>query len=131
MLGIYFNLAIWYKLTDNTRYGMYIAIIGAIITIAFNYIMIPIWGFMASAWATLITYATMTTISYFIGKKHYPVPYDVLRIGSYLLIASVFSAVSYLRFNDDYYISTILVLLFLGIIFLLEKREIKQFIIKK
>jgi O-antigen/teichoic acid export membrane protein len=131
LLGIYFNLAIWYKLTDNTRYGMYIAIIGAIITIAFNYIMIPIWGFMASAWATLITYATMTTISYFIGKKHYPVPYDVLRIGSYLLIASVFSAVSYLRFNDDYYISTILVLLFLGIIFLLEKREIKQFIIKK
>lgn len=127
-LGIYFNLAIWYKLTDKTRFGMYISIIGAVITIAFNYLMIPKIGFMACAWATLIAYGSMMLISYQVGKKFYPVPYDVLRISSYLCFATVISAVSYYRFNENYYMSTILVLVFLGIIFLLEKKEIKQFI---
>ncbi len=127
-LGIYFNLAIWYKLTDKTRFGMYISIVGAIITIAFNYLMIPKIGFMASAWATLVAYGSMMLISYQMGKKYYPVPYDILRIGSYLVLATIISAVSYYRFNENYYVSTILVLVFLGIVFLLEKNEIKQFL---
>jgi O-antigen/teichoic acid export membrane protein len=130
-LGIYFNLAIWYKLTDKTRFGMYISIIGAVITIAFNYLMIPKIGFMASAWATLVAYGSMMLISYQMGKKHYPVPYDILRIVSYLVLATIISAVSYYYFNDNYYVSTILVLVFLGIIFLLEKKEIKQLIKSK
>ncbi len=129
-LGIYFNLAIWYKLTDKTRYGMYISIVGAIITIAFNYIMIPKIGFMASAWATLIAYGSMMLISYQIGKRHYFVPYDITRIGSYLGLATLISALSYYRFNENYYVSTILVLVFLGIIVLFEKNEIKQLIRK-
>ncbi|MEO9076280.1 MAG: oligosaccharide flippase family protein [Gelidibacter sp.] len=129
-LGIYFNLAIWYKLTDKTRYGMYISIVGAIITIAFNYIMIPKIGFMASAWATLIAYGSMMIISYQIGKRHYFVPYDITRIGSYLGLATLISALSYYRFNENYFVSTILVLVFLGIIFLFEKNEIKQLIRK-
>jgi len=127
-LGIYFNLAIWYKLTDKTRYGMYISIIGAIITIAFNYILIPKIGFMASAWATLAAYGSMMLISYQIGKRHYPVPYDVVRIGSFLLTAISISGVSYYGFNQNYYVSTILVLVFLGIVCLLEKNDIKQFL---
>lgn len=126
-LGIYFNLAIWYKLTDNTRYGMYISIVGAVITVAFNYLMIPKIGFMASAWATLIAYGAMMLISFQMGKKIYPVPYDVLRIVTYLLFATIISAISY-RYNDNYIISTILVLVFLGIVFLLEKDEIKQIV---
>jgi O-antigen/teichoic acid export membrane protein len=127
-LGIYFNLAIWYKLTDKTRFGMYISIVGAIITIIFNYVMIPKIGFMASAWATLIAYGSMMMISYQMGKKYYPVPYDILRIGSYLGLSTIISAISYYRFNDNFYVSTILVLVFLGIIFLFEKNEIKQLI---
>ena len=130
-LGIYFNLAIWYKLTDKTRYGMYIAIVGAVITIALNYLLIDKYGFMASAWTTLIAYASMMIISYQIGKKHYPVPYDVLRIGSYIGVATLFSAISYYRFNGNYYVSTVLVLLFLVIIYLLEKKDIKQLIKKR
>lgn len=130
-LGIYFNLAIWYKLTDKTRYGMYISMIGAVVTIAFNYIMIPIIGFMASAWATLIAYGSMMLISYQLGKKHYPVPYDVGRIGSYLLVSSGISAISYYAFDTNYYISTLLVLLFLGLIYLFEKNEIKQLLASK
>ena len=124
-LGIYFNLAIWYKLTDKTRYGMYISIIGAIITIACNYLLIPKIGFMASAWTTLMAYGAMMLISYFLGKKYYPVPYDLLRICSYLVLATICSAVSY-RYNDNYMISTVLVLVFLGIVFLFERQEIKQ-----
>ena len=130
-LGMYFNLAIWYKLTDKTRFGMYISIIGAIITIIFNYAMIPKIGFMASAWATLIAYGSMMLISYQLGKKHYPVPYDIMRICGYLIFATLISAVSYYYFNGNYYVSTILVLVFLGIIFLFEKNEIKHLLKSK
>jgi O-antigen/teichoic acid export membrane protein len=129
-LGIYFNLAIWYKLTDKTRFGMYISIIGAVITIAFNYTMIEKIGFMASAWATLLAYSCMMLISYLLGRKHYPVPYDVLKIGGYLIIAIAFSALSYYRFNTNYYVSNVIVLVFLGIIFISEKKELKQLLKK-
>ncbi len=124
-LGIYFNLAIWYKLTDKTRYGMYLSIVGAIITIAFNYIMIPRIGFMASAWATLFAYGVMMLISYVLGQKHYKVPYNVKSIVGYLVLAIVFSIIT-LNPISNYYINTGLVLVFLAIVFLSEKKELKQ-----
>ena len=130
-LGIYFNLAIWYKLTDKTRFGMYFSIVGAIITIIFNYIMIPKIGFIAAAWATLLAYGTMMLISYLIGKRHYFVPYDIKRIMSYLLLAVIVSSVSYYGFNENYYVSTLLVLVFLAIIVLLEKNDLKHLIKSK
>ena len=124
-LGIYFNLAIWYKLTDKTRYGMYLSIIGAVITIAFNYIMIPKIGFIASAWATLAAYGIMMILSYVLGQKHYKVPYNVKRIVSYLVLAIVFSIIT-LNPKTNYYLNSVLVLLFLAIVFLSEKKELKQ-----
>jgi len=126
-LGIYFNLAIWYKLTDKTRYGMYLSIIGAIITIAFNYIMIPEIGFMASAWATLAAYGIMMLLSYFFGQKHYPVPYNLKKIGFFLILAVILSILA-LNTNNNYYINTGLVLLFLGIATVLEKKQLIQLI---
>ncbi len=128
-LGIYFNLAIWYKLTDKTRYGMYLSIVGAIITIAFNYIMIPKIGFMASAWATLAAYGAMMVLSYVLGQKHYNVPYNVKRIITYLVIAIIFSVIT-LYPKTNYYINTGLVLLFLAIVFLSEKKELKQLLLR-
>ena len=125
-LGIYFNLAIWYKLTDQTKYGMYISIIGAAITIAFNYIMIPKIGFIASAWATLAAYGIMMVISYTLGQKHYKVPYNISRILCYMSIAVVLSAISFIRFNHNYVISTIFVGIYLIIIYLIERKEINQ-----
>jgi len=124
-LGIYFNLAIWYKLTDNTKYGMYLSVIGAIITLVFNLIMIEKIGFIASAWATLAAYGVMMVLSYYLGQKHYPVPYNVKRIVSYLFLAIVFSIIA-LNTNTNYYINTALVLLFLIVAFFLEKNEIKE-----
>ena len=128
-LGIYFNLAIWYKLTDKTRYGMYLSIIGAIITIAFNYIMIPKIGFMASAWGTLAAYGAMMVLSYVLGQKHYNVPYNVKRIITYLVIAIIFSVIT-LYPETNYYLNTGLVLLFLAIVFLSEKKELKQLLLR-
>lgn len=126
-LGIYFNLAIWYKLTDKTRYGMYLSIIGAIITISFNYIMIPKIGFMASAWATLAAYGVMMILSYILGQKHYKVPYDLRRIAGYLFLAAIFSGIIQTT-NPSYVIKTIYVLVFLIIILISERNDIKLII---
>ncbi|WGD35733.1 oligosaccharide flippase family protein [Olleya sp. YS] len=128
-LGIYFNLAIWYKLTDKTRYGMYLSIVGAIITIVFNILLIPEIGFIAAAWATLAAYGIMMIISYFLGQKHYPVPYNLKQILVYLGIAIVLSVLA-LQTNSNYYLNTVLVLVFLGLIVLFEKKELKQLLKK-
>jgi len=86
-LGIYFNLSIWYKLTGQTRYGALIAVVGALITILLNIWWIPLFGYHGSAWATLICYFSMMTISYVLGQKHFPVPYETGRIGGFFFVA--------------------------------------------
>ncbi|GAA4941617.1 polysaccharide biosynthesis C-terminal domain-containing protein [Algibacter agarivorans] len=124
-LGIYFNLAIWYKLTDKTRYGMYLSLLGATITIVFNVVMIEKIGFIAAAWATLLAYGIMMIVSYVLGQKFYPVPYSLKSILGYLLFAIMLSIIA-LNTNANYYINTMLVLVFLGLVVFLEKNEIKQ-----
>jgi len=127
-LGIYFNLAIWYKLTDKTRYGMYISIVGAIITIAFNMLLIPKFGFIAAAWATLLAYLSMVVISYVLGQKHYKVPYDVFRVLLYLFLGAGLSFLIYHNtyIKTNYYLSTTILLAFFTFIIVLERDEIKQ-----
>lgn len=79
-LGIYYNLSVWYKLTHKTIYAAFISIGGALLTIAINIAFIPSYGFIASAWATLVVYFSMTVVSYFLSRKHYPIPYPLKRI---------------------------------------------------
>jgi O-antigen/teichoic acid export membrane protein len=83
-LGIYYNLSIWYKLTDKISTGAYITIGGALITVAVNYTLIPHLGYLASALATVVCYASMMLASYVLGQKHYPVPYDVKKCFGYI-----------------------------------------------
>lgn len=123
-LGVYHNLAIWYKLTDKTRYAMLFSIIGAIITIIVNITLIPVIGFIASAWATLLAYGAMMVLSYFIGKKHYPVPYNLKKSGSYLIASIVISLLSFSFFRENYLVSIIFVTIFGMLIFWNEKKEI-------
>jgi len=125
-LGIYNNLSIWYKLTDKTKFGMYFSILGAIITIVFNVIMIPKIGFIASAWATLITYGCMMLLSYFIGKKHYPVPYQLKKVGFYVLFSVVLSGVSFTIFRGEIWFSLLTIFSYFGCVFFIEKTTIKQ-----
>lgn len=87
LLGIYYNLSIWYKLSDRTKQGGYIALVGAVITIIVNVTFIPTYGYMASAWATLLCFSTMVIISYFLGQRHYPIPYNVRRVLGYVVVA--------------------------------------------
>ena len=93
-LGIYHNLSVWYKVTDKTRYGALISVVGATITIGINYFYIPKLGYLASAIATLLAYATMMVLSYYLGKSRDPVPYNFRKIGFYLGISILFSAIS-------------------------------------
>jgi O-antigen/teichoic acid export membrane protein len=123
-LGIYHNIAVWYKLTDKTRYGMYFSIFGAIITIILNIVLIPKIGFIASAWATLAAYGSMMVISYFYGKKYYNVPYNLKKSGSYLVASIVISYISFVYFRDNYLVSFASVILFSLLIFKNEKKEV-------
>lgn len=129
-LGIYHNLAIWYKLTDKTQYGMYFSIFGALITIIVNVILIPRVGFIASAWATLLAYGTMMLISYLIGKKHYPVPYNIKKSGGYLIASILISFISFNYFRENYFISVGLIVLFGFLVYWNEKNEIKTILTK-
>ena len=129
-LGIYNNLSIWYKLTDRTKYGMYFSIIGAFLTIVLNLWLIPKIGFIGSAWATLTAYGSMMLLSYFVGKKYYPVNYDLKKLIIYLILAIAFCVVSFLNFRGNYWISTFLLLIFVGKIYWSEKEELKV-ILKK
>ncbi len=130
-LGIYHNLSIWYKLTDQTHYGMYISLIGALVTIVFNMIFIPKIGFMASAYTTLLAYGFMMIISYVLGRKHYAVPYQVNRIVLYLVTSSTLAFLSYYYFEKNIIIGTVFLLLFLGTVIILEKKELKQLLSNK
>lgn len=127
-LGIYNNLSVWYKLTDKTKYGMYFSVFGALLTIAFNLIFIPMIGFMASAWATLIAYGSMTIISYFYGKKYYAVPYNISKVILYIVISVGLSFISYYYFKENYIISTLIIIAFVVFIALNEKEELKTII---
>ncbi|MBF9253515.1 polysaccharide biosynthesis C-terminal domain-containing protein [Pontibacter sp. 172403-2] len=88
-LGIYYNLSIWFKLTDKTKYGTYISFGGAAITIIFNLLLIPVLGYMGSAIATFVCYFGMALVSYLLGNRHYPIPYPVKAILGYILFAVV------------------------------------------
>jgi O-antigen/teichoic acid export membrane protein len=82
-LGIYVNLSIWYKLTDRTVMGAFVSLAGAGLTIVLNIWWIPTLGYVGSAWATLACYGAMVIASYLLGRKYYPVAYDVKRVIGY------------------------------------------------
>ena len=92
--GIFFSLSLWYKLTDNTRFGAYIAIVGVIITVVLNILLVPIFGYMGAAYSVLACFFVITVISYIAGQKYYPVPYDLRGILFYLLLATTIFAIS-------------------------------------
>lgn len=130
-LGIYHNLSVWYKVTDKTRFGAFISVIGAIITIGINYVFIPKIGYMASAIATLLAYGTMMVLSYYFGKSRYPVPYNFRKILFYLGISILFSAVAFYGFDRNLIVGCVLLLLFLGLVYKLENDKLRQIFLKK
>ena len=121
-LGIFYNLSLWYKLTDKTIYGAYISLVGATSTFILNWVLIPAIGYMGSAIATFSTYFLMTIISYTWGKKHYFVPYNVAKILGYISLAGVGIFVNH-QFQESIYVATLIVLIFLTLAFLFERKN--------
>lgn len=125
-LGIYYNLAFWFKLTDKTYYGAFISGGGALITLTANLLLIPYWGYYGSAAATLLCYGSMAIISYLLGRRHLAVPYQVGKIAFYLLSATVLVIISFqlpLEGFSKILANNSLLLLYLAMVFFIEKRE--------
>ena len=132
-LGIYTNLSVWYKLIDKTKIGAYISIVGAFVTLSLNYLLIPKMSYYGSAVATLGAYGTMMIISYKMGQKKYPIPYDINKILSYLGVTILFSAVSfYIPYvRESYLIRIALSGIFLYFIYYNEKETLLKIINRK
>ena len=93
-MGIYFNLSFWYKLTDQTFYGAWFSLTGCVIIIMVNVLLVPLYGYMACAWAGVAGYGVCMLLSYFIGQRKYPIRYDLRCIGRYASIAIILYYVS-------------------------------------
>jgi O-antigen/teichoic acid export membrane protein len=104
LFGIYFNLSVWYKITDNTRYGAYFSVLGCIIQVAINILCVPVFGYIASAWATLICNLVVVGLSFIIGQKHYPIRYDLRSISFYFVATAVFYALGMFVPVDNEYL---------------------------
>jgi len=115
--GIFYNLSLWYKLANLTKYGAVIAIIGAVVTILLNIVLVPEFGYRGAAWATIACYFLMTAISYFWGQKHFPVKYDFISIGFYFAVALGLYFGSTLIEIDSMTVSLIVNTLLFGVFF--------------
>lgn len=87
--GIFYNLSLWYKLTDRTIWGMWFSLFGLAVTVTLNVILVPRIGYMGCAFAALCSYGLMMIASYIIGRRKYPIDYQTGRIASYFAIAAV------------------------------------------
>lgn len=130
-LGIYSNLAIWYRLSDQTRYGLYISLVGAAVTIGLNFVLIPRFSYMGSAWVSMLAYFVMMVISYVLGQRHYPIPYELKRISAYLFVSVVLVGLSFWVFNRNIYIGNAMLILFIAAVIYFEKDQLKLILKKK
>jgi O-antigen/teichoic acid export membrane protein len=124
--GMFFNLSIWYKLSGETKYGAFLSIFGAILTIVLNIILIPKMGYMGAAWATFICYLSMLIASYLIGQKKYYIPYQVWHIVRIILIALLLYVLSiyiepYISIFVKYVLNSTFLIFYLLLLFFLER----------
>lgn len=129
--GVYFNLSFWYKLTDKTQWGAYFSIIGVVITFALQAIFVPRIGYMASASSSTVCYLVIMLLSYFVGRKHLEIPYDIRRIGIYTLIvvtllAGYYALAHFLPINEwtKMGIGTILLIIYCAIFYCLDGKAL-------
>jgi len=131
-LGIYYNLSVWYKLSNKTMAGALITIIGAAITLGINWFFIPYYSYLACAWATFSCYGTMMVISFIWGQKAYPIPYAWKKLIAYIIIvvAIFFIQKGLLYFYDPFWFKlstgTLLLVVFTWFILLVEQKEFKR-----
>ncbi len=129
-LGIYYNISVWFKLTDKTHYGTIITLMGVAITVLGNYFLIPVAGFMGSAIAALACYAAMAAICFGLGQKHYPIPYWVTRdVGYIIFTAALIRLLSPVQFQSQWAATgfhTIIIAAFVALVYWVEKKNLAQ-----
>lgn len=124
LLGINFNLNIWYKLKNLTRMGAYITFAGLIVTVITNLILIPRYGYIGAAWATLISYATMTAFSYYLNQKYDKTDYPLKTIGFHLGVSLILAYLSFYVFDSQIFISSLFFILYLTIVWFTEGKKL-------
>ncbi|MEA3445822.1 MAG: oligosaccharide flippase family protein [Bacteroidota bacterium] len=133
-LGIFYNLSVWYKLKNITKYGAIIALIGASLTILINVIFVPIFGYIASAWGHFACYLSMMVISFYWGRHYLKIDYEIATISKFGLVAVVVFVISLFNTFDALFlrlaINTFLFVIFVGSVYIIDKRKILE-IIKK
>lgn len=129
--GIFYNLSIWYKLTDKTQYGAYIALMGVGITLVMNIGLVPVMGYMGSAWGQFACYFSMMVVSFILGRKHYKVEYPLGSIAKYAVLALALYFISQIISIDGYVLSlavnALLFVTFVAVAFFAEKDRIRKF----
>lgn len=131
-LGIYYNLSVWYKITDKMYWGIIITVMGAIITLVGNYLFIPKYGMLAAATVTMVCYGCMVVLAYMVGQKYYSIPYVWKKLLAYILISvlalwlnnTIQSFIT--NFWLQTFFATILMLLFIAFIAKIEKKELQH-----
>ena len=127
-LGMYYNFSFWFKITEKTYYGTWISVAGAVFTVIFNIILIPIFGYVACAWVTLASYAGMAWVCYAWGQKFYPVPYQILPILAHIFLGGILIIISnYLPKSLNFWatlaINFTLFVVYLSYVFFTEKQK--------
>jgi O-antigen/teichoic acid export membrane protein len=130
LLGIYVNLSIWYKLTDRTLMGAWVSLAGAGVTILFLLLLVPRVGYTGAAWAHLASYSVMVAASYLLGRKYYPVPYNVMKVAGYIGFAiALFGANRALIAATGlhaFVVGTLLLATYLGIVVFLNRTALRR-----
>ncbi|WP_257669374.1 lipopolysaccharide biosynthesis protein [Parapedobacter tibetensis] len=124
LLGVYMNLSIWYKLTDQTRFGLYISGIGAVVTVVLNVILIPRFSYVGAVWVTLLAYACMVVLSYLWGQQRYPIPYRVGKNITYILAGVAVCWLAFDVFDRHVIIGNVLLCAFAAIAFFAERKTL-------
>lgn len=126
--GIYYNLSTWYKVTDRTQIGMAMSWFGAGLTILLHVLFLEKYGFMVSAWVTLAVYFVMMVVSYGLGQKFYPIPYQTKKIGFFLGLLAVFSVMIVSVFHLNFWLSNLLLLVYIGMVGFSERNLVKRLV---
>lgn len=122
--GVFFNLSLWYKLTDKTIWGTWFSLMGLAVTVVGNVLFVPRYGYIACAWSAFASYGFMMVISYFVGQKKYPIKYNLPRIAIYVISAMALYLVAIVATTDsailNYAIRTVLLALYIAVVFRFE-----------
>lgn len=121
-LGAYINLSIWYKITRQARFGILFSGMGALLTLIINIFTIPVWGYMGSAWTTLICYAAMAIVCYWVGQHYYPIPYRLERLAFYFVLSLLILQIN--QSNEENVLFKIFTTVgFVGVVFFVERKR--------